>query len=155
MTETAATQLESLRGIVELAKSVPMSASCMVNRAEALSLIDGALTTVRSQEEAARRESGADAIADAHAQADQIIADALAEAERLKSADEVHAKAVEAASELADRAETEATSLKREADVYVDQRMAELEAYMTKTLTQLKTMRARLSERSGLDDPES
>ena len=32
--------------------------------------------------------------------------------------------------------------------------MAELEAYMAKTLSQLKTMRARLSQRSGLDEPE-
>ena len=65
----------------------------------------------------------------------------------------MHAEAVAKASELTDRTKSETDALRREADAYVDQRMAELEAYMSKTLNQLKTMRSRLSERSGLDDP--
>lgn len=154
MSESAAEQLEAIRATVEQAKSVPMSASCMVNRGETVAALDRAIAAVRAADVAARRESGAEAVADAHALADQILADARADADRLVSTGQVQAKAVAEASDLMQQAESEAAALRKEADIYVDQRMAELEAYMTKTLSQLKTMRARLSERSGLDAPE-
>ena len=145
--------LATLRELVQGAKAVPMSASCMVNRVEIVGLLDRALTSIGAEQEAARRQSGAEAIEDARAQADRIVADAQVEAARLVDQDAVRTEAVARASVLSERTFNETEALKREADAYVDQRMAEFEAYMTKTLTQLKTLRTRLSERSGLDDP--
>ena len=149
-----AEQVAAIKTIVEQAKSVPMSASCMLNRAEVVGLLDRALSTLSAEAEVARRDSSADAISEARAEADRIVADARARAEELVSSDAVHTEAVAKASELSATTQSETDALKREADAYVDQRMAELEAYMAKTLSQLKTMRARLSQRSGLDEPE-
>jgi cell division septum initiation protein DivIVA len=153
MSQSAAEQVEAIKALVGQAKAVPMSASCMVNRAEIVGRLDRALTSIGAEQELARRQSGAEAIEDARAQADRIMADAHDEAARMLAEDAVHAEAIAKASELSETTLNETEALKREADAYVDQRMAEFEAYMTKTLTQLKTLRTRLSERSGLDVP--
>ncbi len=148
----AVAQLEAIRAMVEQAKSVPMSASCIVNRAETTAALDRVLGAVRAEADAARRQSGADALADAHAHADQILNDAKAEAARLVTESEVLTRAQAQADEVTRVAAEQVSELRREADVYVDQRLAELEASMAKTMSQLKTMRARLSERSSLDE---
>lgn len=153
MSQSAAEQVAAIKALVEQAKSVPMSASCMVNRVELVGLLDRALTSIWAEEELARRQSGAEAIEDARAQADRIMADAHEEAARLVAEDVIHTEALAKASAVSETTFNETEALKREADAYVDQRMAEFEAYMTKTLTQLKTLRMRLSERSGLDAP--
>lgn len=64
----------------------------------------------------------------------------------------MHAEAAERAERLTSETESEAAELKREADAYVDARIAELEAGLAKTMSQIQTMRARLSERSHLDE---
>lgn len=153
MSQSAAEQVAAIKALVAGAKSVPMSASCMINRGEVVGLLDRALTAVEAEQELAHRQSGAEALEDARAQADRIMADAHEEAARLVAEDVVLAEAGAKASELSEATRIETEALRREADAYVDQRMAELEAYLAKTLTQLKTMRARLSERSGLDEP--
>ena len=145
MSQSAADQVLAIKALVEQAKAVPMSASCMVNRGEMVSLLDRALTSIGAEQELARRQSGAEALEDAREQADRIISDAHDEAARLVAEDVVRAEAVAQASALSATTLSETEALKREADTYVDQRMAEFEAYMTKTLTQLKTLRTRLS----------
>jgi len=54
MAEPAAAQLEALSALVQQAKAVPMSASCMVNRSEALALIESARTALTDELTAAR-----------------------------------------------------------------------------------------------------
>ena len=55
MVERTREVLQQLRQLVEGAKSVPMSASCMVNRTEALSLIDQATQALDSDVGEAQR----------------------------------------------------------------------------------------------------
>ncbi len=151
MTKTATEQLHALRTLVEQAKSVPMSASCLVNRAEAVQALNQVVTSLEEEMAQARRDSGIEKVEDAHAEAARIIAEAREQASRLVSIESVHAVAVRQAEHVTESTRAETDALKREADAYVDQRMAELEASMSKTLNQVKTMRARLSERSNLD----
>lgn len=152
MTKAATDELAAARSSVEQAKAMPMSASCLVNRADLLAQLDRAAEAFRTELAEAKRASGAGALAAATATAEQLLDDARGRADALVAEDAVHAEAVARAEELTRAAEEEAAALRREADVYVDQRMAELEAAMAKTLAQVKTLRARLSERSGLDD---
>lgn len=151
MTQTAAEQLAVLRTMVEEARAVPLSTSCLISRAQTLQALDALAAAFADELAEARRDSGIGLVEDARAEAERIVAEAREQAAALVSTDAVHADAVRAASELTESTHVEAEELKREADVYVDQRLASLEASLAKTLSQLRTMRARLSERSGLD----
>ena len=153
MTASAET-IAQLRDIVTSAKSVPMSASCMVNRAEVLGLLDRLDAAVSAEFADAssllgEREATLD---QARQEAEQILADARARAEGLVAEESVHVEAAARAERLTSETESEAEEIKREADAYVDARIAELEAGLSKTMSQIQTMRARLAERSKLDE---
>ena len=153
MTASAET-IAQLRDIVTSAKSVPMSASCMVNRAEVLGLLDRLDAAVSAEFADAssllgEREAALD---QARKEAEQILADARARAEGLVAEEAVHVEAAERAERLTSETESEAEEIKREADAYVDARIAELEAGLSKTMSQIQMKRARLAERSKLDE---
>ena len=78
MVERTREVLQQLRQLVEGAKSVPMSASCMVNRTEALSLIDQATQALDSDVGEAQRVTATslETLERAQAEAAQIIASA-------------------------------------------------------------------------------
>ena len=63
--------------------------------------------------------------------------------------------AKERAAKIVAEAEDEAAALRRETDVFIDSRMASFESVLHKTTSQVKTARARLAERSGLDADRS
>ncbi|MFT3861540.1 hypothetical protein [Micropruina sp.] len=157
MAESTENRLLALQALVEQAKAVPMSATCMVNRAEVLALIEQALTSHADELSAAKDEANASppVLQRARVEAEQIVQAAEAKAEQLVEAASVLTTARERAGELESKAIAEADGLRREADVYVDGRMATLEAGLQKTLSQIQTMRARLAARSGLDGEPS
>src|SRR6478735_6346106 len=146
MAEPAAAQLEALSALVQQAKAVPMSASCMVNRSEALALIESARTATNASPPELER---------AKAEAEQIVRAAQEKAERLVDSSEVLKTARARAGDLQAQAAAEAEALRKEADVYVDFRIAAMEAGLQKTLSQIQTMRSRLETRSGLHAPET
>ncbi|MFV0451370.1 MAG: hypothetical protein ACK5LS_03845 [Propioniciclava sp.] len=153
MTQTAEA-LEALRRLVRDAKAVPMSASCMVNRSEALALMDQLADSIAT-ETAAADSVTADRdrqLTGAREQAARIVDEARLLAEEMVRETPVHTEAVERAEALAQEATEEAEEIRREADSYVDARIAELEAGLARTMSQIQTMRARLAERSHLDD---
>ena len=67
--------LATLRQMVDSAKAVPMSASCMVNRAEAISLIDQAAAALADDLGEAQRvtKTSLETLERAQAEAQQII----------------------------------------------------------------------------------
>ncbi len=139
--------LDQLRTIVSQAKSVPMSASCVVNRAELLELIDrirGALP-----EELGRAQG---LLANSDAEAERILASARAEANRMADQHEIVREAREIADRLRQDTEQECAALRRETDLFIDSRMASFESVLHRTTSQVATARQRLSERSALDD---
>lgn len=149
--------LAALRSLVTGAKAVPMSASCMVNRAEALTLIDKATAALAEDVGEAQRitATSLETLERAQAEAAQIIAQAEDKAAYLASTAPVTEAARRKAHLLEVKAVGEAEALKREADTYVDARIASFEAALQKTLAQVATMRARLSSRSSLDAGET
>lgn len=154
MTSSTADLVAELRALVEHAKAVPMSASCMVNRADVLSRLDAVGAALDAELARAKDTvSDRDAVLDqARAEAEAILAQAREDAEGLVSEHALVTEATERAEALTAEAQEEAEGLRREADAYVDGRIAELEAGLSRTLSQIQTMRARLSERSGLDE---
>ena len=132
--------LDQLIDIVRSARSVPMSASAMVNRSQVIELLttardilpdqlveaDGLLAevdsvTARAHEEAARIREGAE-----H-DAEDIVAQAREQAARLVSQDAVTVSAKAQAQRIVDDATNQAEALKNGADEYSDQRLRELQ----------------------------
>jgi vacuolar-type H+-ATPase subunit H len=146
--------LRQLRQVVESAKAVPMSASCMVNRAETLALIEQAREALASDVGEAQRVTATslETLERAQQEAAQIIASAEERAQFLAGQTPVMEIARKKAAQLESKALADAEALRREADAYVDARIASFEAGLQKTMSQVRTMRDRLASRSALDD---
>ncbi len=149
--------LTSLRELVQGAKAVPMSASCMVNRGETLTLIDQAMAALANDVKEAERVTATslETLERAQEEAAQIIKAAEEKAAYLAGSTPVMEVAKVKAAELERRSIAEAEALRREADAYVDGRIASFEAALQKTMGQVVTMRERLARRSQLDDSET
>ncbi|HOC13399.1 MAG TPA: hypothetical protein PLL50_06685 [Propionicimonas sp.] len=154
MVERTTEVLRELRELVNNAKAVPMSASCMVNRAQALDLIEKATQALSTDVGEAQRVTATslETLERAQAEAAQIIASAEEKASYLASQTPVMEAAKRKAAALEAKALADAEGLRREADAYVDTRIATFEASLQKTMGQVRTMRERLASRSSLDD---
>lgn len=153
MAESSADRLNALQQLIEQGKAVPMSASCMINRADALALVAAVRSALTDELDAARlaAEASPPVLERAKAEAEEVVRAAQQEAERLVEASEVLQAARQRADALRAETDAEAEALRKEANVYVDGRIAAMEAGLQKTLSQIQTMRARLASRSGLD----
>lgn len=153
MSESTVEQLDALQQLIEQGKAVPISASCMINRADALALVAAARSALTDELDAARlaAEASPPVLERAKAEAEAVVRAAQQEAERMVEASEVLQTAQQRADALRAETDAEAQALRKEADVYVDSRIAAMEAGLQKTLSQIQTMRARLATRSGLD----
>ncbi|MDQ1682604.1 MAG: hypothetical protein QOG52_2307 [Frankiaceae bacterium] len=148
-------KLEQLAELVENARAMPMSASCIVNRAEVLSLVDELRALLPSEVREAKFLLGdrEGVIAEGRVEADAIIAGAHTERARLVSETEVMALATEESERVVAEAREEAASMRREVDDYVDQKLATFEVVLTKTLTAVERGRERLHGRIDADFP--
>jgi len=157
MSDTADVErdLAELRELIASARSMPMSASCVVNRADTLSLIDKVIAGLPKQLADARGllDASADQVKSAEVEGERILAEAREKASELVSESGIAREATAEAERVRTEAAEESEALRREADAYVDERMAGFESVLAKTITQVRTARHRLSERSHLDDP--
>ncbi len=146
-------RLVQIRGTVEDARAMPMSASAVVNRAELLAQIDAlAAELPKAFAEADRVTTERDrVVAEGRAEAERIIAEARYERERLVSDAEVYRVAKIEADRMREEAEKEAVELRRETDEYVDTRLANFEVALAKTMEAVARGRERLHGRSDLD----
>ena len=147
-------KLAELRQLVEQARSMPMSASAVVNRGELLELIDqlsSALETAftESQRVVAEREEVVD---EGRRAAEQIVADARNEREKIISDTDVYRVAKREADQIVERARAEADALRKETDDYVDAKLANFEITLERTTEAVKRGRERLAGRSAFDD---
>jgi vacuolar-type H+-ATPase subunit H len=148
---TTEARLEQLRELIASARSMPMSASCVVNRAEVLAAIDDIADSLPTEIAQARGviEDQRSRVADGRAEADRIIAEAHEHAiQQAGHSAQVRVAEQQAARIIAD-ARAEAEALRREVDVFVDARMAGFESVLAKTSSQVRTARRRLAERNG------
>ncbi|MFD3498223.1 cell division initiation protein [Streptomyces sp. NPDC058676] len=129
-------KLDEIVASVSGARSMPMSASCVVNRAELLSMLEelrqalpGSLA--QAQELIGDREQ---MVEQARQEAERIIGQAHAERGSLISDTEVARRSQAEADRILAEARKEAEDVRAEADDYVDSKLANFEVVLTKTL---------------------
>ena len=142
--------LDELADLVASARSMPMSASVLVNRAEALELIESAKSVLPAQ---ITRAQGVVADADAvlgraRLEASDLVERAKERAEELVSAESVVSQAKVRAEEIVAEAQAAADTLSREADDYCDRQLAQFEIDLNAISSQVAAGRARLEERA-------
>ena len=149
---TEAVLLE-LQQLIEHAKAVPMSASCMVNRSEATALVGRARAALDEDTREAQRVTATslETLERAQQEADQIIRAAEDKADYLAGQTEIVVRARQKAADMQAEALHEAEELRRETDTFIDQRIASFEADLQRTMSQIATMRSHLAKRSNLD----
>ncbi|MFF8293003.1 cell division initiation protein [Streptomyces sp. NPDC016309] len=148
-------KLDEIVGTVASARSMPMSASCVVNRAELLAMLDelrqalpGSLA--QAQELIGDREQ---LVEQARQEATRIIEAAHAERGSLISDTQVARQSQEEADRILAEARREAEEIRAEADDYVDSKLANFEVVLTKTIGSVDRGREKLLGRGpGLDD---
>ncbi|MGA1667698.1 MAG: hypothetical protein ACO4AK_03740 [Candidatus Nanopelagicales bacterium] len=147
-------KLEELSILVEEAKAVPLSASCMVNRAAVLDLIDDirdALPSSLSDADQLLAEREA-VVSEGRRDAERLIAEAREQQMQMLSQHEIYLVAVAESEAL--RAETfdEVTRMRRETDDYIDARLATFEITLHKTLAAVERGRDKLRGQSEFDE---
>ncbi|MET9257223.1 cell division initiation protein [Streptomyces sp. NPDC003717] len=148
-------KLDEIVRTVSGARAMPMSASCVVNRAELLSLLEdlraelpGSLA--QAQELIGDRDQ---LVAQARQEADRIIEGAHAERGTLISDTEVARRSQAEADRILTGARQEAEEVRAEADDYVDSKLANFEVVLTKTLGSVGRGREKLlGTGPGLDE---
>jgi len=146
-------KLAEINALIEGARAMPMSASCVINRADLLSLLGDLETLLPATLSQAQEVLGdkAGVVEEGRRQAEQIIAAAKLERRRLIEATEVHAEASHEADRLLEEARSSAESMRVEVEDYVDAKLANFEIVLTKTLSAVERGRQKLSGRHELE----
>ncbi|MEU5218394.1 cell division initiation protein [Streptomyces sp. NPDC020807] len=147
-------KLDEIVATVQNARSMPMSASCVVNRAELLALLDevrqalpGSLA--QAQELIGGREQ---LVEQARQEAERIIEAAHAERGSIVSDTQVARQSQDEADRILAEARREAEEVRAEADDYVDSKLANFEVVLNKTIGSVDRGREKLLGRGpGLD----
>lgn len=146
-------QLDQLAATVRSAKAMPMSATCLVNRAEILEALERVRAVLPVDlDQADALLSDRDAVVEAgREEAERILAAAQAERELLIEQTDVLVAARERAAAVAAQARTEATRLLADADDYVDRKLGEFEVVLGQLGSQVNNGRERLAARREAD----
>ena len=147
-------RLDELTAAVEGARSVPMSASCVVNRSEVLDQIDAVrrLLPIEMQRADSLLADADGVLAEARAQAEQIIAGGQEERMHLVSDTQIQAQAEREAGRIIATAEQEAERMQREVDDYIDAKLANFEIVLSKTLDAVARGRDKIQGRRAVED---
>ncbi|MFF6784484.1 cell division initiation protein [Streptomyces sp. NPDC012510] len=129
-------KLDEIVSVVSGARSMPMSASCVVNRAELLALLEELRAALPDSLAQARELIGDrdHMVERARQEAERIIQGAHAERGSLISDTEVARRSQNEADRILSEARQEAEDVRAEADDYVDSKLANFEVVLTKTL---------------------
>lgn len=139
-------RLDELTVLVEDAKSMPLSASCVVNRSQVLDLIEEIRQLLpdsvqRADELLADREA---VVQDGRREADRILERARTEADKMVSEHEVYLAAVAEAEALRGETVTDTARMRQETDDYIDAKLASFEITLQKTLQTVDRGRERI-----------
>jgi cell division septum initiation protein DivIVA len=138
-----AARIHQLEELIREAKSMPLSASVLVNKDEVLELVDGMRNTLPEEIKQARWvvKDREELLAKARRDAEVIVGDARKEQARLISDDEVVAESAREAERILADAREQARQIKLEAEDYVDAMLASFESTLTKTQERLARTR--------------
>jgi F0F1-type ATP synthase membrane subunit b/b' len=148
--------LLQVRDQLEAARSVPMSASVMVNRDDLLLLIDDSIAGLPEELRQARwlLKEREEFLAKARREAEDIIDAGRAQAERMVERTEVVREARRRAQKVVDDAEAQARAIKHEAEDYIDQKLASFEVVLDRTMQAVQKGRERLQVVTNLPEAE-
>jgi len=129
--------LLEIREMIETARMMPMSASVLVNRDEALSLLEDAVETLPEELRRARwlLKEREEFLAQAKKDADDIVDSARVQAERMVERTDIVREARRTAEQVMTDAEAEARRLRHEVEDYMDARLGAFEALLGRTLS--------------------
>ena len=147
-------KLDEITELVESARAMPLSASCVLNRAELLERL-GELRDLLPAAVVEARELLSDrdgVVAAGETEAERLLAAARVEREELIAASSVTAAATERAEAVLAEAGAEARRMRSEVDDYVDGKLATFEIVLHKTLATVDKGREKLRGRHELDD---
>ena len=140
-------KLTTAISMVEEARGVPLSASCVLHRSEILEILDGARAALPNDLEAARKiMASRDAlIEEGRLSSEALIASAREEVSRMIEQTAIVSAAREEAQHILDDAHLEADSEREEVEKYIDSRLATLEVILNKTSDAVARGRDRLA----------
>ncbi|MFI5984796.1 cell division initiation protein [Streptomyces sp. NPDC051555] len=148
-------KLDEIVASVGGARSMPMSASCVINRAELLAQLEEVRQALPGSLAQARELIGGreQMVEEARREADRIIESAHAQRGSLVSDTEVARRSQGEADRILAQARQEAEEIRAEADDYVDSKLANFEAVLSKTIGSVDRGREKLLGRGpGLDE---
>lgn len=139
--------IEAAIAIVEEARSVPLSASCVINRSEMLKLLDQIKASFPNDlaKAIAIQRDKETIIEDAHSQADAIMQQARDEVSRLVEQTTIVSSARKEAKRILAEAKADSDRDREEIEEYIDSRLANLEVILNKTLDVISKGRDQLS----------
>ena len=146
--------LDHLSTLVEDARALPMSASCVVHRGEVLDLVDEVRRLLPVELGSARRllAERESLLEQGSAQAQRLVEQGQQEQERLVQATLVYTRARAEADRLLEEATARAEAMRLQTEDYVDAKLANFEVVLTQTLATVQRGRERLLGRADLDD---
>ena len=152
--DSVQSQLSQIRTLVAGARSMPMSASCVVNRNELLALVDDLAAQLPEAMTQARSvlQDRDDVVAEGRREAAEIVQQAHDERQQMLSEHEVYAQAAAEATRLLEEAQAGTDIMRTEVDDYVDGKLANFEIVLHKTLRAVERGRQKLAGRNDLDD---
>lgn len=153
-------RVDAVIAVVEAARSVPMSANCLVNRGELLSALSQLRSTLpgefaEAKELLAQRDA---VVAAGREEAQRIVAEGHVERNRLVSTHEVALAAQAEAARIVGEARGEAQRLREEVENYVDTSLANFEQLLERTLHTVRRGHDRMHAMTGLEggfEPEA
>jgi hypothetical protein len=146
-------RLNELTAMVRTAKAMPMSASCLVNRAEMLEILERMRKTLPANLHDAQalltdREA---VLAEARQQGEAIVEAARAERDQLIEQTDVLVAARARAATVTSESRAESTRLLVDADGYVDRKLEQFEVVLGQLTSQVSNGRLRLATRAETD----
>ena len=153
MTMDSIEKLNTAIAIVEEARGVPLSASCVVHRGEMLEILEGAREFLPAdlsgaEDIIAKRDQ---IIEEGRTSAESMIATAREDVSRMVEQTSIVQAARDEAQRILDDARDVAEDERREVEAYIDGRLATLEVILNKTMEAVARGRERLE---GADDKD-
>lgn len=152
MEELTAT-LDGLEALLRDATAMPLSASCMINRGEALARVERIRALLPAALASAQQVLGdrSQVVAAGRLEADRIIAQAQQARLQLLADTDITQEAREEADRILRQAREESDKLRADVDDYIDGKLATFEIVLTKTVAEVERGREKLSGRTDLD----
>ncbi|MFK0167726.1 ATP synthase F0 subunit B [Streptomyces sp. NPDC090306] len=157
------TKLDEIVATVSSARAMPMSASCVVNRADLLALLEEVRQALPDSLAEAQEVIGDQRhmVEQARQEAERIIEGAHAQRGSLISDTEVARRSQAEGDRILAEARREAEEIRAEADDYVDSKLANFEVVLTKTLGSVGRGREKLlgtgpgTDEQGYEDEDA